>query len=74
MSTDHLARLEEKIQQVVDTVSLQRMEIEELREEKARLEEENNILKEEMGQWSQRVGSILGKLDAMAEEAETEEA
>ncbi|MCX4029952.1 cell division protein ZapB [Endozoicomonas sp. SM1973] len=74
MSTDHLARLEEKIQQVVDTVSLQRMEIEELREEKARLEEENNILKEEMGQWSQRVGSILGKLDAMAEETEAEEA
>lgn len=74
MSTDHLARLEEKIQQVVDTVSLQRMELEELREEKARLEEENSILKEEMGQWSQRVGSILGKLDAMAEETEEAEA
>ncbi|MBU2704517.1 cell division protein ZapB [Zooshikella marina] len=68
MSNDHLAKLEEKVQHVVDTVSIQKMELEELREQKAKLEEENATLREELANWSDRLGSLLGRLEGVAEE------
>ncbi|MGI0116823.1 cell division protein ZapB [Zooshikella sp. RANM57] len=68
MSNDHLAKLEEKVQHVIDTVGIQKMELEELREQKSKLEDENATLREELANWSDRLGSLLGRLEGVAEE------
>lgn len=69
MSIENLGQLESKIQNVIDAMALNRMEIEELREAKTRMEEENAQLKKEMQAWAERVTSLVGKLDSLAEEA-----
>lgn len=68
MSIENLGQLESKIQNVIDAMALNRMEIEELREAKTRMEEENAQLKKEMQAWAERVTSLVGKLDSLAEE------
>ena len=82
MSIEALNQLEEKVQNAVETMSLYRMEIEELREAKeraekelavlrdtnARLEEEKNALHQEQQSWNDKVGDLLSKLDTLAEE------
>lgn len=69
MSIKNLGQLESKIQNAIDTLALNKMEIEELRETKARLEEENAQLKQELHAWTERVNSLISKLDSLAEEA-----
>lgn len=69
MSIKNLSQLESKIQNAIDTLALNKMEIEELRETKARLEEENAQLKQELHAWTERVNSLISKLDSLAEEA-----
>ncbi len=70
MSIETLTQLEGKIQNAVDTISLQKMELEELRENNDRLEAENAELREELQAWGDRVRSLLGKLDTLPEEVE----
>ena len=69
MSIKNLGQLESKIQNAIDTLALNKMEIEELRETKARLEEENAQLKQELHAWTERVNRLISKLDSLAEEA-----
>ena len=69
MSIASLGQLESKIQNAIDTIALNKMEVEELREAKTRLEEENAQLKQELQAWTERVSSLIGKLDSLAEEA-----
>ncbi|GAA4649242.1 MULTISPECIES: cell division protein ZapB [Kistimonas] len=69
MSIESLGQLESKIQNAIDTIALNKMEVEELREAKTRLEEENAQLKQELQAWTERVSSLIGKLDSLAEEA-----
>ena len=69
MSIESLVQLESKIQSAIDTIGIYQMEIEELHEAKKKLEKENSELRAELEAWSERVGSLLGRLDT----AQTEE-
>ena len=74
MSIETLTQLENKIQNAVDTISLQKMELEELREANERLAADNAELRDELQAWGDRVSSLLGKLDTLPEElAEVED-
>ncbi len=70
MSIESLGQLENKLQNLIDKLELTRMELEELRSTNTRLEDENTHLKQELSSWSERVGSLLGKLDSVSDEAE----
>lgn len=77
MSFEVLEQLEAKIQTAVDTITLLQMEVEELKEDKQKLESEANELKasreelaqkmqnmnEEHSAWQERIRSLLGKMD-----------
>ncbi len=69
MSIESLVQLESKIQSAIDTIGIYRLEVDELREAKEKLEKENAELRTELEAWSERVGSLLGRLDT----AQTEE-
>ncbi|WP_257275442.1 MULTISPECIES: cell division protein ZapB [unclassified Endozoicomonas] len=70
MSIESLSQLENKLQNLIDKLELTRMELEELRSTNNRLEDENTHLKQELSSWSDRVGTLLGKLDSVSDEAE----
>lgn len=61
-------QLEEKIQNAVETIGIYRLELEELRETKARLEKENADLRSELQSWSEKVGTLLGRLETVQED------
>jgi cell division protein ZapB len=77
MSFEVLEKLEAKIQAAVDTITLQQLEIEELKESKTVLEQEAEQLKasreeveakmvamqQEHSQWQERIRSLLGKME-----------
>lgn len=77
MSFEVLEKLEAKIQAAVDTITLQQLEIEELKESKTVLEQEAEQLKasreeveakmvamqQEHAQWQERIRSLLGKME-----------
>jgi len=77
MSFEVLEQLESKIQTAVDTITLLQMEVEELKEDKAKLAEEANMLRsqreeleqkaqqvqQEHAQWQERIRALLGKMD-----------
>ncbi len=71
MSIETLNQLESKIQNAVETIGLYRLELDELREIKEKLEKENSELRCELQSWSEKVGTLLGRLDTV--HAETEE-
>ncbi len=68
MSIESLSQLEAKIQSAIETIGIYRMELEELREAKNKLEQENSSLRNELQSWSDKVGALLGRLDAVQEE------
>ena len=68
MSIESLSQLEAKIQSAIETIGIYRMELEELREAKNKLEQENISLRNELQSWSDKVGALLGRLDAVQEE------
>lgn len=76
MSIESLVQLESKIQSAIETIGIYRLEVDELRLEtdelrdtKEKLEKENSELRSELQAWSERVGSLLGRLDtAQAED------
>jgi len=70
MALDLLEKLESKIQNVVDTIALLQMEVEELKEDKQGLAEkseqlqaENIRLTEEHQQWQSRLSVLVGKIE-----------
>ncbi|WP_413700090.1 cell division protein ZapB [Psychromonas sp. KJ10-10] len=70
MTLELLEKLESKIQNAVDTISLLQMEVEELREankgltEKAEALAANNTkLTEEHQQWQSRLSTLVGKIE-----------
>lgn len=77
MSFEMFEKLETKVQQAIDTITLLQMEIEELKEQNTALKHEtqqaagnhdtlireNQQLKEEQSQWQERLRTLLGKMD-----------
>ncbi|OON38476.1 septal ring assembly protein ZapB [Izhakiella australiensis] len=77
MSFEVFEKLEAKVQQAIDTITLLQMEIEELKEQNANLNQqiqhsagsseslarENQQLKEEQHVWQERLRALLGKMD-----------
>lgn len=77
MSFEVFEKLEAKVQQAVDTITLLQMEIEELKEknslvsqelqqaegQKAELVSENSSLKEQLQGWQDRLHVLLGKME-----------
>jgi len=70
MTLELLEKLENKIQNAVDTISLLQMEVEELKADKAALSEKaeslqtaNSQLAEEHQQWQSRLSALVGKIE-----------
>lgn len=77
MSFEVFEKLEAKVQQAVDTITLLQMEIEELKEKNNTLTQEvqqaqsgteemareNERLKEQQNGWQDRLQALLGKMD-----------
>lgn len=74
MTLELLEKLEGKIQNAVDTISLLQMEIEELKADKEvlsgkaeELQSANNKLSEEHQQWQSRLSALVGKIEEVEE-------
>lgn len=77
MSFEVFEKLESKVQQAIDTITLLQMEIEELKEQNNNLNQqvqqaagnsenlvrENQQLKEEQLVWQERLRALLGKME-----------
>ncbi|EMF0719522.1 septal ring assembly protein ZapB [Citrobacter sp. Marseille-Q6884] len=77
MSLEVFEKLEAKVQQAIDTITLLQMEIEELKEknnalsqevqsaqqQREELERENNSLKEQQNGWQDRLHALLGRME-----------
>ena len=78
MSLEVFEKLEAKVQQAIDTITLLQMEIEELKRKKTthcrrkfknaqhqreELERENNHLKEQQNGWQERLQALLGRME-----------
>ena len=70
MTFELLEKLESKIQNVVDTIALLQMEVDELKgdkqgllEKNSQLQTENITLTEEHQQWQSRLSALVGKID-----------
>ena len=77
MSFEVFEKLEAKVQQAIDTITLLQMEIEELKEQNGNLSQqvqqasgnsealvrENQQLKEEQHAWQERLRTLLGKME-----------
>ena len=77
MSLEVFEKLESKVQQAIDTITLLQMEIEELKEENKTLvqevqtaqhgcevlERENSQLKEQQQGWQERLQALLGRME-----------
>ena len=77
MSLEVFEKLEAKVQQAIDTITLLQMEIEELKEKnnslsqevqnaqhhREELERENNHLKEQQNGWQERLQALLGRME-----------
>ena len=77
MSLEVFEKLEAKVQQAIDTITLLQMEIEELKEKnnalaqdvqaaqhgREELERENNQLREQQSGWQDRLQALLGRME-----------
>ena len=77
MSLEVFEKLEAKVQQAIDTITLLQMEIEELKEKNSalsqdvqnaqhgreELERENSQLKEQQHGWQERLQALLGRME-----------
>ncbi|KGB07567.1 MULTISPECIES: septal ring assembly protein ZapB [Leclercia] len=77
MSLEVFEKLESKVQQAIDTITLLQMEIEELKEKnnalaqdvqaaqhgREELERENNQLREQQSGWQDRLQALLGRME-----------
>ncbi|GLS89573.1 cell division protein ZapB [Psychromonas marina] len=74
MTLELLEKLEKKIQNAVDTISLLQMEVEELKSDKEALSKTteelqfaNSKLTEEHQQWQSRLSALVGKIEEVEE-------
>ncbi|TEW55586.1 cell division protein ZapB [Psychromonas sp. RZ22] len=74
MTFELLEKLENKINQAVETIALLQMEIEELKEDKVNLAEKteqlqtaNDSLNAEHQQWQERLSALVGKIEQAEE-------
>ena len=79
MSLEVFEKLEAKVQQAIDTITLLQMEIEELKEKnntlvqevqsaqhgREELEREHSQLKEQQQGWQERLQALLGRMEAV---------
>ena len=73
MSNHLLEKLEEKIDNVIETIEMLRMEIEDLELKNKTLIEENTGLKGRQSQWEQGLSKLLNKLDNnLSEDSQSE--
>jgi len=77
MTFELLDKLENKINQAVETIALLQMEIDELKEDKVnlatkaeQLQSENEHLTAEHKQWQERLSALLGKINKTEESFE----
>ena len=77
MSLEVFEKLESKVQQAIDTITLLQIEIEELKEKnnslsqevqnaqhsREELERENNQLREQQNGWQERLQALLGRME-----------
>ena len=77
MSLEVFEKLESKVQQAIDTITLLQMEIKELKEKnnslsqevqnaqhsREELERENNQLREQQNGWQERLQALLGRME-----------
>ncbi|KNC90513.1 septal ring assembly protein ZapB [Trabulsiella odontotermitis] len=77
MSLEVFEKLEAKVQQAIDTITLLQMEIEELKEKnntlaqevqsaqqgREELERENSHLREQQNGWQERLQALLGRME-----------
>ena len=77
MSLEVFEKLDSKVQQAIDTITLLQMEIEELKEKnnslsqevqnaqhsREELERENNQLREQQNGWQERLQALLGRME-----------
>ena len=77
MTFELLEKLENKINQAVETIALLQMEVEELKEDKVnllkkneQLQSDNNRLNTEHKQWQERLSTLLGKIEKTEENPE----
>lgn len=65
MSSELLFKLEEKIDNAIETIELLRLEMKEAEERNNALMKENATLKSKQSTWEQNLGMMLQKLDAV---------
>lgn len=68
MSFEVLEQLEAKVQSAVDSITLLKMEMDELKAQNAQLREENQQLRNDHLAWQDRLRALLGKMDQMDEQ------
>ncbi len=65
MSSELLQKLEDKIDNALETIELLRLQNEELEDKYAKLLEENSSLQNKHTAWEQNLSNMLEKLDAI---------
>ena len=63
MSLELLSKLESKIQNALEAIELQKMEIEELKQQNSELSEQNEKLKQDLSSWNDKVNGLVGLLN-----------
>ncbi|RYV03072.1 cell division protein ZapB [Shewanella sp. OPT22] len=63
MSLELLSKLESKIQNALEAIELQKMEIDELKQENSELNTENEKLKQDLSSWNDKVNGLVGLLN-----------
>jgi cell division protein ZapB len=71
MSSELLQRLEDKIDNAIETIELLRLQNEELEAKNSRLHEEVTALKSKQASWENNLTTMLEKLDAIEPKAST---
>ncbi len=69
MSEQLLTQLEEKIDNAIENIELLRLQVEELEEKNAKLQNENATFKTRQSQWEQGLTKLLNKLDDISHES-----
>lgn len=69
MSNELLQKLEDKIDNAIESIELLRLQIEELEDQNSRAQAENAALKTKQAAWEQNLATMLEKLDAIEPKA-----
>lgn len=69
MSSELLQKLEDKIDNALETIELLRLQNDELEEKYSKLLNENSVLKSKHAAWEENLTTMLEKLDAIEPKA-----